>query len=582
MRILLSLLFQFYCICVVAQPFLPVAVTGFNEDIVAEEGNSALNTTTREMDAVGISNFVLCSKSFAASNNFIPGNIYGLPDNGILETGDRRYQLGDFQGSNALYLFSGDSGTLNLNTPSRFTDFSLLGLATEGNAQLRIVFHFSDGSIQEANRQLLDWFSASLPATFSGYGRVKRKNGPFIQGTDYEAAPAGNPKFGWLDFTLPCTKTLTRIGFRNTSAPTGSSFRAFILAASGKEKNVVPQVSIAASSLDVCQGSRILFKASGQHTGAAPFFIWRVNDAVAAIGVDSFATMTLQQGDIVRCTMESNETCAFPLSVVSNSLSASIRPNFDPKITITGGEGAQCAGTIFSFSANTFASGSAWVSWQKNGLSLADTGLALSLSNLQNGDTITAKLWSKERCRTRDSVMSNKKEVRIIPVYEPVLSGPDTVMIDQGAVQLTFSPPGGTFSGPALDSNSFFPERAGIGPHRIRYYFPGNICSDTADLVVYVKELKLPCQTLPMTLITADGNGKNDQWIIGDFNKTCIQKAHVQIFNRWGKLIFEDENYLNQWSAADTGEGCYFFYIRASLFGTSTPIQSKGTLWVLK
>ena len=36
----------------------------------------------------------------------------------------------------------------------------------------------------------------------------------------------------------------------------------------------------------------------------------------------------------------------------------------------------------------------------------------------------------------------------------------------------------------------------------------------------------------------------NDEFIIKGIN----DKFKIQIFNRWGKLVFEEENYSNNWS----------------------------------
>ena len=216
---------------------VPIPVTGFNQDVVAEGiGTSSLATTTREMDAITPSNFVMCTKQFANANAITPANTYGLPDNGTLVSGTKSYQFAPFTGNNALYLYTTENGTLTLTTPGRYTNISILILATENNSTNTVTFNFTDGTTQIATGQVFyDWFgTATTGIAGSGYGRIKRKAGPFVAAADYEGAAAGNPKLFSLEFALPCAKTLASINFRNTTSTVlTASNRSFIFAVSG-------------------------------------------------------------------------------------------------------------------------------------------------------------------------------------------------------------------------------------------------------------------------------------------------------------------------------------------------------------
>src|SRR5205085_258624 len=160
--------------------YTPFAVTGFNHDVIAEgTGNSALSTTTKEMDAITPSNYVLCSKQFATANAFTPANTYGLPDNGIISSGGRTYQMANYTGNNALYLFPTETGTLTLTTPSNFSNISIAALGTEGPATLSITFNFSDGSSMNSSSVYEDWFTGTNGVILQGFGRVNRIWAPF-------------------------------------------------------------------------------------------------------------------------------------------------------------------------------------------------------------------------------------------------------------------------------------------------------------------------------------------------------------------------------------------------------------------
>ncbi len=231
MRRIIAVLLTLAPLALAAQ-YNPIAVTGFNHDVVAEgTGTSSLATTTREMDAITPSNFVMCTQQFAAANNIPAG--YGLPNNGTVVSGNRLYQMVSFgtgsgTSNNALYLLQNENGVLTLTTPGVFSNISLLGTATEGNAFVTAVLRYTDGTFQTvANRVLPDWIGGANPM-LQGFGRIKRINGPFGAGT-YEQAP-NNPRLYAIDITVNCTKTLASISITNTSS---SSSRAFIFAVSG-------------------------------------------------------------------------------------------------------------------------------------------------------------------------------------------------------------------------------------------------------------------------------------------------------------------------------------------------------------
>ena len=213
-----------------AQTYTPVPVKGFNMDIIAEgTGNSSLAVTTDTMDQ---SNHVVCSQEFATTNVFttVP---FGLPNNGTIVSGTRTYQLQTYTDSNALNVYTSQTDTLILVNPANYTNISIAAIATENDATINIVFNFSDGTSQSANNILIpDWCTGNGKATaiLQSYGRLRRSDAPL----SYSDASNGEPEIFSFDYTLPCSKTLVSISFKNVSSNVISKVtRAFILAVSG-------------------------------------------------------------------------------------------------------------------------------------------------------------------------------------------------------------------------------------------------------------------------------------------------------------------------------------------------------------
>lgn len=201
-----------------SQPFTPVAVSGFNHDVVAETGTSSLTTTTIALDAVPASNRVMYTNTFRITNGFGGG---GLPDNGIITDASGTYQLASYAASNALLLQRTQTGDLTLTTPAKFSTIRVLGFTTEGTSLINVTLHFTDATTTNAlvNYALSDWFNNNTNLVLSGFGRCTRAT-PAASADGYPS----NPRMYYINIPLSCTdkqKTLERISFENVT--TGGS-----------------------------------------------------------------------------------------------------------------------------------------------------------------------------------------------------------------------------------------------------------------------------------------------------------------------------------------------------------------------
>ena len=65
--------------------------------------------------------------------------------------------------------------------------------------------------------------------------------------------------------------------------------------------------------------------------------------------------------------------------------------------------------------------------------------------------------------------------------------------------------------------------------------------------------------------ISPNGDGRNDTWSIPGIEQ--FPNNTVQVFNRWGNLVFEQKGYSNadpwegQWNGKDLPDGTYFYRI---------------------
>ncbi len=93
----------------------------------------------------------------------------------------------------------------------------------------------------------------------------------------------------------------------------------------------------------------------------------------------------------------------------------------------------------------------------------------------------------------------------------------------------------------------------------------GNITSCTFNVLTQASGINSGCleDLFIATLLTPNGDGKNDNWVIREAN--YIQDCTVQVLNRWGQLVFEQKGYQNDWDGRVNGEllpdGTYYYVV---------------------
>jgi gliding motility-associated-like protein len=115
------------------------------------------------------------------------------------------------------------------------------------------------------------------------------------------------------------------------------------------------------------------------------------------------------------------------------------------------------------------------------------------------------------------------------------------------------------------------------GTAQIRAYHPGNINylpdETTASIQVTTTHRDI------LYLFTPNNDGFNDLWEIP--NLAELGRCDVRVFNRWGKLVYANENYNNDWDGISEGkslpEGAYVFIIESENQGII-----KGTVNIVR
>jgi len=85
------------------------------------------------------------------------------------------------------------------------------------------------------------------------------------------------------------------------------------------------------------------------------------------------------------------------------------------------------------------------------------------------------------------------------------------------------------------------------------------------------------------TIFTPNGDGKNDIFIPIDYKD--VSEASIQIFSRWGKIVYESESVLSGWDGMiETKEGAtgVYFYVLSYIGVSGNNYQIKGNITLVR
>jgi len=101
--------------------------------------------------------------------------------------------------------------------------------------------------------------------------------------------------------------------------------------------------------------------------------------------------------------------------------------------------------------------------------------------------------------------------------------------------------------------------------------------SDTIVITQGDENFCNPPLTIP-NVITPNGDGANDNFVIQNTESYTIT---LQIYNRWGKLIYENTNYQNDFSCKTCAAGVYYYVIKAKSKRNGRAKEYKGSLTIV-
>jgi gliding motility-associated-like protein len=181
-------------------------------------------------------------------------------------------------------------------------------------------------------------------------------------------------------------------------------------------------------------------------------------------------------------------------------------------------------------------------------------------------------------CWSRDTTWVTHDERLKAPVIPCTVSGPSGIF--------TFEWPEGTpviANYVSLDGGlTWIPASNGnvhiVGNVESQKFIMGKGIVETAcGETEITTSLECPDDVYPPNVITPNGDGLNDFFEIRGLE--LYDNSKVEVYDRWGNVVFSSDNYKNQWAGDDLPEGTYFYILEVD---DPQGTVHKGILTILR
>lgn len=188
--------------------------------------------------------------------------------------------------------------------------------------------------------------------------------------------------------------------------------------------NLVPSVKISTTSTSICEGTKVIYKATPLNGGLAPIYTWKINKTIIQkSSLDSIAISNLKNSDTVSVIVMSNASCLSVDSAISNKIVMTVIQKLTPKIVIKDSLINQCEGISTLFNTVTYNTGAnPSYQWRINKDVQSNILNTFTTSSLKNNDTVSVVLTSSVGCVTSPTAVSNKVVVKIQTKVNPTIT----------------------------------------------------------------------------------------------------------------------------------------------------------------
>jgi hypothetical protein len=186
---------------------------------------------------------------------------------------------------------------------------------------------------------------------------------------------------------------------------------------------VTPSITISTPFTAVCAGTTNTFTAVATNGGTSPSFQWQINGANVGTDAPTFATSSLNNGDVITCILTSNAACVSPATANSNAITMTVNQFTAAAVVLNASATSICSGTPVTFTALPSNAGiNPTYNWLVNGVSVGASANVYTTDSLLNGSVVIVEMTTANLCGTPQVISSIPQTILVTPSSTPTVN----------------------------------------------------------------------------------------------------------------------------------------------------------------
>ncbi len=182
--------------------------------------------------------------------------------------------------------------------------------------------------------------------------------------------------------------------------------------------SLVPSVSIATLSTNICENTLASFTAKPIYAGDSAIYQWQVDGLNVGANANVFTASSLINASQVKVILTSSASCASKKNSESNILQMTVNPVVIPSVTITPTDTTICSGNTLTLTASVENGGATpSYQWQRNGFNIGTNSNVFTQAGITSGAQFRVILSGSAACSVPHTDTSN---IVVVKINEPV------------------------------------------------------------------------------------------------------------------------------------------------------------------